>query len=215
MTEQAALAPPDPNARRVTVSEMLSAAAEIVQAHPAPSEAPSVPETRKRKPPKKTIVTSNLKELKMEEAAKIEWHITKYPTAIIIQNMEGLTVNLEERQLHLNSHSLGCTRKDAKMEKMNLIHMYNAASPEMPEPKEKKFEAEYIESIQPENKTSFDELSFMEKSKCWSSQFSCQIRITDGISLERLLKKLAKIRLTRSDYQTVVDSQFLASTLEL
>ena len=80
----------------------------------------------------------------------------------------------------------------------------------------KKFEVEYSESIQPENKTQFDELCFMEKSKCWSTQFSCHIRVTDGISVERLLKKLDKSRFTRSDYQTVVDSQFLArSTLEL
>ncbi len=80
----------------------------------------------------------------------------------------------------------------------------------MPEQKEKRFETEYSESMQPDIKTRFDDLPFMEKSKCWSTQFSCQIRVTDGISLERLLKKLDRSQFTRSDYQTVVDSRLLA-----
>ncbi len=68
--------------------------------------------------------------------------------------------------MHLNSRSLGCTRKDATIEKLKPDHVYNAASPEMPELKEKKFEAEYSESLQPANKTPYDDLSFMDKSKC-------------------------------------------------
>ncbi len=92
--------------------------------------------------------------------------------------------------MHLNSRSLGCTRKDATIEKLKPDHVYNAASAEMPELKEKKFEAEYSESLQPANQTPYDDLSFMDKSKCWNTQFSCRVRVTDGISLERLLKKL-------------------------
>ncbi len=86
----------------------------------------------------------------------------------------------------------------------------------MPELEEKKFEAEYSETLQPANKTPYDDLSFMDKSNCCSTQFSCRVRVTDGISLERLVKKLDGCLFARSDYQSVVDSQFLArSSLEL
>ena len=85
ITTQEAQPPPDSSARRVTMSEMLSAAVEIAQTHPEPSEAPSVPDARKRKPTKKTVASSNLKDIKMEKATKIECHITKYPTAILMQ----------------------------------------------------------------------------------------------------------------------------------
>ena len=198
------------------MSEMLSAAVEIAQTHPEPSEAPSVPDARKRKNAKKSVANSNLKEIKMEKATKIECHITKYPTAILMQNMEGFVVNLEERQMQLNSRSLGCTGKDATIEKLKPDHVYNAASPELPELKEKMFEAEYSESLQPANKTPYDDLSFMEKSKCWSTQFSCRVRVTDDTRLERLLKKLNRSLFARSNYQSIVDSQFLARTsLEL
>ena len=75
----------------------------------------------------------------------------------------------------------------------------NSASPEIPELKEQKFEAEHSESPQPANKTPYDDLTFMEK-----------------LSLERLLKKLDRSLFARSDYQSIVDSQFLArSSLEL
>ncbi len=208
MAAQEAQPPPDSSARRVTLSEILSAAVEIAQTHPEPSEAPSVPDARKRKPTKKTVASSNLKEVKMETATKIECHITKDPTAILMQNREGFFVNLEERQMHLNSRSLGCTRKDPTVEMLKLDHVYNAGSPEMPELNEKKFEAEYCESLQPANKTPYDDLSFMEKSKCWSTQFSCRVRVTDGI----LLKKLDRNLFARCDYLSVVDSQFLATT---
>ncbi len=188
---------------RATISQMLTAAAEIAQAQPEPSEAPSTSDARRRKPTKKAAVSSSLTEVKMEKT-KIECHITKYPTAIRM------------RKLHLDSRSLGCNRKDATVEKLKPSHVYNAASPEMPEPKEKRFESEYSETMQPDNKTPFEDLPFMEKSKCWSTQFSCRIRVTDGISLERLLKKLDRSQFTRSDYQTVVDPRVLAKgTLDL
>ncbi len=143
----------------------------IAQAHSEPTEAPSAPDTRKKKQTKKAVASCSLKEVKMDKATKIECHITKYPTAIRMQNMEGFAVNLEERQLHLDSRSLGCTRKDATVEKLKPDHVYNAASPEMPELKENRFEAEYSESVQPANRTPHDDLPFMEKSKCWSTQF--------------------------------------------
>ncbi len=74
------------------MSQMLAAAAEIAQNYPEDSEAPSTPETRSRKPPKK-VTSSNVKEVKMEEASKTE--SLKYPTAIRMQNKEGFAVNLE------------------------------------------------------------------------------------------------------------------------
>ena len=77
------------------------------------------------------------------EASKLECPITKYPAAIRMQNMEGLLVNLNERQMHLNSRSLACQRNTAVVNEFKPVHVYNAASPEMPETKEKKFEPEY------------------------------------------------------------------------
>ncbi len=89
--------------------------------------------------------------------------------------------------------------------------MYNAASPEMPEPKEKKFEPEYSESAQPTHQTAFEDLPFEQKSKC-CEVFSCKVKVTDGTSVERLLKKLDRNQFTRKDYQSIVDARFLTNS---
>ncbi len=87
---------------------MLSAAVEISQTHPEPSEAPSVSDARKKKPAKKSVAGPNLKEVRMDKATKIECHITKYPTAILMQNMEfGRTSNAFEQSI-FGLHQEGC-----------------------------------------------------------------------------------------------------------
>ncbi len=88
------------------------------------------------------------KKLKMIQASKIECPITKYPTAIRMQNVEGFLVNLEERNIHLGSWVNACKVKSPTTDDFKPEHVYNAAAPEMPDPKEKKFEAEYSESAQ-------------------------------------------------------------------
>ena len=60
--------------------------------------------------------------------------------------------------------------------------------------------------------TPFDELTFSEKSKCWSTSFSYHVRVTNGASVERLLKKLDRSQVTHRDNQSVVDSRFLGRT---
>ena len=89
MTDQEAQPPPESSAKRATMAEMLNAAVEMAQTHPEPSEAPSVSDAKKKKPVKKSVAGLSLKEVKMEKTTKIECHITKYPTAILMQNMEG------------------------------------------------------------------------------------------------------------------------------
>ncbi len=60
---------------------------------------------------------------------------------------------------------MGYTRRVAVIEKRRPDRVYNAASSERPEPKMKRCEAEYSESLQPENKRPIQELAFMDKSK--------------------------------------------------
>ncbi len=107
-----------------------------------------------------------------------------------MQNVEGFLVNIEERNIHLGSRSNACRVKSPTTDNFKPEHVYNAAAPEMPDPKEKKFEAEYSESAQEASKTNFEEMNFMEKSKHWSTAFSCRVRITGPRGLDRLVKLL-------------------------
>ena len=154
MIAQGTVTSTDPGAGRVTVSKMLTAAAELAQRPQEPSECTSATETRKKRIPKRTVSEAIPKEVGMEKATKIECHLTKYAVAIRMQNMECFSVNLEERKLHFDRLSIACTRKEATVEKLKPVHVYNAASPEMPEPKEKRFEAEYSEAPQQDNSNS-------------------------------------------------------------
>ncbi len=90
--------------------------------------------------------------------------------------------------------------------------MYNLASPEMPEPNEKRFEVEYSESFQEVNITPFDDLPFSENSECWNTAFSCRVKIIDKRSLGRLAKKLDKWESSARDYLIVIDSWFRSTT---
>ncbi len=148
----------------------------------------------------------------MIEASKIECPITKYPTAIRMQNIEGFLVNLEERNLHLGSRSNACRAKKPTTDNFKPEHVDNAAAPEMPDPKEKKFEAEYSESAQEASQTNFEEMSFMEKTKHWSTTFSCRVRITGPRNLDRLVKLLDRGVFTNNEYQCIIDQRFVTNT---
>ncbi len=126
-----------------------------------------------------------------------------------MQNVERFLVNFSERQIHLDIRALACRRGTAKSDEFKPVHVYNAASPEMPEPKERKFEAEYSESAQPTHQTAFEDPPFSRKSKCWLISFSCKVKVTDSVSVERLSKKLDKSRFTRKDHQSIVEARFL------
>ncbi len=115
---------------------------QIAQANPQGTSSVTVSETRKRKSPKKPLEDAVSKRLKLMEASKLECPITKYPAAIRMQNMEGFLVNLSERQIPLESRAFACRRNAAGANDFKPVHVYNAASPEMPEPKERKFEPE-------------------------------------------------------------------------
>ncbi len=201
---------------------MLSAAMKIAQADPQGTSSVTVSETRKRKSPKKSSESAVSKRLNLVEASRLECPITKYPAAIRMQIMAGFLVNLSERQVHLDGRALACRRSTARASNFKPVHVYSAASPEMPEPKEKKFEPDYSESAQPTleshhdlqvpHQNAFEDLPFDQKSKCWSTSFSYKVQVTDGTSLERQLKKLDRNQFTGKDYQSIADGRFLTNS---
>ena len=104
-----------------------------------------------------------LKRLKKQEVLKVDCPIVKYPAVIMMQNVESFLVNTSEREIHMVSRSVACTRRNYTAESFRPEHVYNLASPEMPEPKEKRFEGVYSESFQEVNVTPFEDLLFSEK----------------------------------------------------
>ena len=121
-------------------------------------------------------------------------------------------MNTSEREIHLGSSSKACKRQDYTAEAFRPEHVYNLASPEMTEPKEKRFKAEYSESFLEVNVTPFEDLPFGEKSKCWNAAYSCRVRITDKRSLGRLAKKLDNWEFCCRDYQSITDLRFSSTT---
>ncbi len=189
-------------AGRTTISSLIATLGPTANAQVAP-------EPKKKKVPTKPAESSVLRRLKKQEAARIDCPIAvKYPAVILIQNVESFLVNTSEREIHLGSRIGACKKQNSSVESYQPEHVYNLASPEMPEPKEKRFEVEYSESFQEVNVTAFEDLPFSEKSKCWNTAFSCRVKITDKRSLNRLMKKLDNWELCCSDYQSVTDMRF-------
>ena len=129
-----------------------------------------------------------------------------------MQNVESFLVNVEERKLHLGSRSNACKVKNPTVDNYKPEHVCNVSAPEMPDPKEKKFETEYSESAQEANKTSFEEMSFVEKSKSWNTALSCRVRITGLRSLDRLVKLLDREAFANHEEQCIIDKRFDTKT---
>ncbi len=129
-------------------ASLMSVAVQIAEKNPSATSFIDGADKRKRKSPKKVSSETVSKRLKLIEASKIECPIIKYPTAIRMQNVEGFLLNLEERNLHLGSRSNACIVKSFTVKNFKQEHAYNAASSEMLDPKEKRFETENSESAQ-------------------------------------------------------------------
>ncbi len=192
-----------------SIASLLTVAAQIAEEHPSATSSVDDADRIKIKSLKKVSTEVVPKKLKPLEASRIKCPITKYPTAIRMQKVEGFLVNLEERKKHLGSRSNACKTKTLCVDNFKPEHVYNAAFPEMPKPKEKRFEAEYSESAQKANKTSFDDMSFVEKSKSWNTAFSCRVRITGLRGLDRLVKLLDRAVFTYNEYQCIFDQRFV------
>ena len=194
--------------KRSNISSLITAAAKAAASLgvAAGTSAPSEP--KKKKSPAKVVQSPALMRLKKQEALGIDCPITKYPTAVRMQTIESFLLDTEEREIQLASRSIACKRKEIRLENFLPEHVYNLASPEMPEPKEKRFEPEYSESFQDPNVRAFEDMPFCDKSKCWNTAYSCRVRLYDLRSVERLIGRLDKCSFCPDRYGEVIDQRF-------